>query len=1056
MRRQTTKLGKILIISAKFGYFVLGVFLIFALAYLLGYKFLGYKILIAEPTIRWVEGRLLGNDSSNALTFISWLNHYFPKIPVWYPFQGGGVSFTQGYSILAHFLVVLLHRISSLTLIQAFRLLGFLSIPLTALAIYLFCWTRLKNQTIGLIGAIFYLLTPLSWSWLYDWGFFSYNLSFPFFVFTFIFFDFYFSSLKSKNEHSRFWFFLTILGFGVTTLTHVATGMGLVTLMALYVFLSSLSLPFFSRLKKGILALLTVGGVGFALLLFWLAPFYRYMTLANREGFLNLDPSLGPPIFWQGFLSLTKITLDPAYAAYRNISIPILIWGLSILGILLAFRYSRKIPALGIISWLGIINVGFLLPLTFLAKISPSLAQFFSIRVFLPTTAIFLPIVAAFALWAIFKSAFFFLKQEKLRSFLICSLSFILMVFLVGFFRNVSSDDEFYLNYGPDPVHFDIRDIWDKRADDPCLIEDTDFSKPKLCQIKKAREKLNITEFLSQCAQFKGEKILKPELCRTEEPTPTMVEAFVLGCQRHEEEDYFCQGIVEGVAEQLRLENWPKIFISKGGISMTSLTGSDGLLAGLLLDESTRVDVSPRLGWIIQGLNFHRNIPQLAVYTNQLSLIHGMWGQQQEVFYTQEGIEPEEVSELAKWFGINYIFLDLKNDPLGRYPSDLWEEVAKRGDLAFLRFKEGEKLASLSDKPLILVIGSFKRGAYTQIFRLGNKGALPYEQFFLVEGKEKIDDYSLEELKEFDIVFLHGYSYKNQSRAWERLDKYVKEGGAIFVDTGWQYAAADWETKSAPEVLPIKVLEWTNFGKTKDFRLENKEIGGEVEVGKFAPLVWGDVPWGVSAPVGDLRDWARPVLTVKGRSLIVAGQYGQGRVVWSGMNLVAHAQDKENKEEVKFLNSLINWLGEGKERKDLEVLVKRDYPDKVEFILTESIPAGTSLYWREAFYPDWKAVITEGTEKKLKIYRGGPGLMLMRLPPLPAGAKVILRLRQPWFIYAAKAISLLTLIFLIGFVLEGLFWKGRLTARLATTFRIGLKKRLVKPLINFWEKDEEV
>jgi len=82
--------------------------------------------------------------------------------------------------------------------------------------------------------------------------------------------------------------------------------------------------------------------------------------------------------------------------------------------------------------------------------------------------------------------------------------------------------------------------------------------------------------------------------------------------------------------------------------------------------------------------------------------------------------------------------------------------------------------------------------------------------------------------------------------------------------------------------------------------------------------------------------------------------------------------------------------------------------------------------------------------------------MLMRLPPLPAGAKVILRLRQPWFIYAAKAISLLTLIFLIGFVLEGLFWKGRLTARLATTFRTGLKKRLVKPLINFWEKDEEV
>ena len=80
-------------IIVRLAFLFISVAIVFGVAYLLGHVFF--------------HG-LRGNDSFNALNNIHWLDRFFPKIPYWYPLQGGGVSFTWGYPLLSSILPVVM------------------------------------------------------------------------------------------------------------------------------------------------------------------------------------------------------------------------------------------------------------------------------------------------------------------------------------------------------------------------------------------------------------------------------------------------------------------------------------------------------------------------------------------------------------------------------------------------------------------------------------------------------------------------------------------------------------------------------------------------------------------------------------------------------------------------------------------------------------------------------------------------------------------------------------------------------------------------------------
>ncbi|MBU3956887.1 hypothetical protein KKI19_01200, partial [Patescibacteria group bacterium] len=415
---------------------------------------------------------------------------------------------------------------------------------------------------------------------------------------------------------------------------------------------------------------------------------------------------------------------------------------------------------------------------------------------------------------------------------------------------------------------------------------------------------------------------------------------------------------------------------------------------------------------------------------------------------------PDLINNFARQFGINYIFFDKITDTqlFQKAGWEIWDGSWEEG---ILKFPEENPLAELSEKPAVLVISQKSLDAYDQVFRLSSYGVIPYKDAFIVWGKGMIDDYSLEELRKFDVLLLDGYTYKSWQKANKLLSEYVRGGGSVFIDTGWQYTVPDWETENALEIIPFKKLSWKDLGKTSDFALEDIEIVKEVDVSQFGPLIYQDQPWRVSTfEKSDLKDWARVVLGVKDYPLIVVGKFGQGRVVWSGMNIFPHAKQGENiyYEELKLLANLFSWLTEGKSKVNLPVTYKREHPDKVEFIVGEDVPNGGFLLWKEAYHPDFQATL-ETTEKQqattLKVYRAGPGLVAIKLPKLNKGERVVYEYHQPLFEKVFTYLSFSTLIFLLVIIVEGAFLKEK-----SPFLRLGqfLERRLHFLLFKLWQK----
>ncbi len=1034
-----------------------------------------------------------GSDLGMALSMAAWVDKYFPHVPFWYPLAGGGVSFTHSYPVFSFYLVAFLKRLTGLNLIEAFRVLGISSVFLMALGIYSYVTLRFKNQTAALIASILYLLSPIAWVWLFDWGFYADSISHMFVMPAVIFWDLFFTSfLKNKKKiRSRMFLVLAVLFVSLALLTHFTTGVGLLAFFGFYV----IGFTIKEKEKKkvfvrGVIALFIVALLTIGITAFSTFPFYRYenfaaggMRAGTYEAFKNTKMVVDHIL---GFRPITE-----EFVAARNITFPFAVSLLALLGVIISFKSARLLT-------LGLFAV-FALTLPFNAEflywVSKNLPLpiFFGIfdrRPNLTLLRFVLPTLAALGAIGIFKVPFFWLKG-RIGGFgkgVFATLAGIALVALalyrLGGYPNLIN---FPFKYGARGV--DLRNVWEE-SKSFCILKDGE----EVCsEIKKddclgENRCLQETECLEDfqvsgkaqwchsplspyfiplgvrawCEQVKENEMAVLALCYPNQLTEKETRAFWQKCLESENFSSVCSLMFEPIEKQLSLTSWP-------GFSLSSSPRYEKELETVLdriSDENpaARVDFSVFLGqygmWA-PYYNRDRDLSQIYIYTASSTLIKHFRAQLSGVFYSNSAFHGggvDLVNNLAHWFGINYIFFSERTDPK-LFQEAGWELFDGNWEKGVLKNPQENRLVDFSTKPSILVIGQDSVNAYIQVFRLGTNGLFPYEDAILVWGKEEVDDYKLSELKEFDALLLHGYNYSNKFKADELLENYVKDGGSVFIDTGWQYTSPDWETEEDAEalkIIPFDKLAWKDLGRTGDYVLEDVETGDEVDVSKFAPLVYGDKSWNVSTSEKvNLKEWAKVVLSAKGYPLIVKGEIGKGRVVWSGMNILPRIKQGEtvNQEELKLMTNLFSWLNEGKgEEKSYSISYKREHPDKVEFTVNENVPREGHVYWKEAFHPDFKATLLSNNNQqttRLKTYRAGPRFVLIKVPRVKVGDVIVYEYNRPFSEKIFSLLSLLTLIFLPLLIVEGVIRKEKsLFLRLTKL----LERKLYYLLFELWKK----
>jgi hypothetical protein len=1053
---------KSLDILVKSIHFVLSTIILFALAYLLGHTML--------------DGKLFGNDSPMHVSYALWLDRYFPDIPHWFALQGGGESLLHGYPIFSHLIVVLLHRISGFTILQSYRLISFLAFPLSALGIYLFCWTVLKKQTIGLIAAVFYLLAPVTWTWMYHWGFFAQQVGMVFLPFTLISFErtFHHQLEKQQTGKRRIWLIVLILFVLLASFSHMligaAAGMG----MLLYTIFTLLTAPASDRGKvfsSGMRVLFLVVVIVGMIAAFYFVPFYIYGGIANREGLNNPVTSQLHRLPVKTFFGLSPI--DPREVLTR-MQFPLIEVIFTILGTILAviaFRRSdveAREPLVWSISGF-IATIYVLTPAlpSLVLRISSLLFQFINFRSLLLLVMIIMPMMTGYGIWALAHS---FLYPEKLlgqerskpgtqKSFVLLLQSALvpILALLITWASIIPlgallSSESWALSYGHLSV-VDLRDIWQERAPDSCISQTQDPRRTALCSVPEARTKLNIEEFLRECDRLQDYGLTVPDLCNETNPTADMVISFLDQCDgstnRTEEWMSICAARVDSLIKQLTIMRWPAFQLESQDPQIL-----DSLRMASLLPEASmlRFDVSPYHGRLAEDLPIYSGGSQIESYTQQLSLVHLMWGYQLGIFYSDEYGSPNAINNLADWMGIEYVFLDPTRDPVDKYGESTWSSIYEGvifgdRDILVLKNLTEPEFVTLSNKPVILVIGALEKGVYADVFNLAIEGQALYDDYILVEGEGQVDQYTLEELRNFDILLLHGYEYKKDKKAWQLLQDYVSSGGALFIDTGWEYQIPEWEFSQAPSVLPISQSSWTNYGKVTQYELAQSSITEGINPALFDPLIWEDDPWSVSGTdENSIRDWGTAILRVQEHPLIVSGEFDHGRVVWSGMNLISHLIAYDNEEEAKLLHQLFNWLKGSKEGTEIRPpLVEREHPDVVNFTITNPQGGKSWLYWREAYYTNWHAYLRDATgEQEIPIYRGGPGFMLMPIETSSEEVSVTLRWESSVIESASIVVSILGVLFLIGIAIDGLFLGGQGL----TWIKIAFTTRLPRPFLD--------
>jgi len=412
---------------------------------------------------------------------------------------------------------------------------------------------------------------------------------------------------------------------------------------------------------------------------------------------------------------------------------------------------------------------------------------------------------------------------------------------------------------------------------------------------------------------------------------------------------------------------------------------------------------------------------------------------------------------LLNWFAIKYM---VDGQGAGLNITQSLNESFKRSEenqgLRFIEVQENltAPIVEATVAPAILVISSqeWYRGILRDLFASVN---LNSKYYILVKGPEYIDDLSATELAGFDGIYLYTYRYRNFDRAFGLLEQYVANGGSLIIDTGFECPESN--STHLPEFFPVNETVRSPLGKEWKFKVSKGPITGSIDFSAFSPPVHaGDEPWTHSyAPSNrNVKPWAKVLLWNHGHPVIVTGNYGQGRVVWSGLNLPYHVATYKNLEEAEFHRNLAEWLLQPPSSQNAGYTVKRPRPEEA---IIEAHGNCTGVLFKENAFDGWTAQLTskEGITYELKIHQAGPDFMYVRAPKGingPFTVRFVFKgILIDWFF---TTLSLTTLFLIVDYsLLRGYLVTNRMLSPLARGFK-GRWKRLVNRLREWWYKEE--
>lgn len=268
--------------------------------------------------------------------------------------------------------------------------------------------------------------------------------------------------------------------------------------------------------------------------------------------------------------------------------------------------------------------------------------------------------------------------------------------------------------------------------------------------------------------------------------------------------------------------------------------------------------------------------------------------------------------------------------------------------------------------------------------------ASPLKVKMLEASSIYLDDYDLDFLKRFKVVFLYGFAYHNKTKAEDLVREYVANGGEVVIDMFGM-------KKSQIEEEPIFLgVTGNNIKITSTWQIESAKETKGLFPGTFQlpsevvdALSEGELE---SKPVKEWNAleyynldqvWARFSNEDDFYGIVGAKNISEGKVVFVGANLFYHLYLTHNEEELKMIAYILKNVGY-----ELPQSEKAVFEEDPSFKATqENLEAD---YWRFkvsnekdrlalvslAYSPNWKAYLDS---QEIPVYEA-ENLMVVKIP----------------------------------------------------------------------------
>jgi len=302
---------------------------------------------------------MAGSEAPFHLHLIEWVASPFPNLPWWYPWDGMGVSFREGYPLAAHWVAVALSRLMSLNLEGGAQVVQFTLMPATATGLYAFFDWRIRRPLIGMAAGLLFLLSPIGWVEWTHFGLYASWVGMVFFLPSLIALDAFFFAWLAGDRGWRFRLSAALFVALTTAMGVVSPHILAAPLMVAVVYAVAVPRDSARRAWTWLLVAVPALYLGIVLLsAFWLGAEIQYLAVVRSHwagAGTNFDAGRLSQFDLGSILSLHPIrdgNVNDLYSVSPAVLLP------AILAIPLAWRDARARMFLAVLG-LGLIFMAF-------------------------------------------------------------------------------------------------------------------------------------------------------------------------------------------------------------------------------------------------------------------------------------------------------------------------------------------------------------------------------------------------------------------------------------------------------------------------------------------------------------------------------------------------------------------------------------------------------------------------------------------------------------------------------------------------------------------------